>query len=125
MKPQNCRHSEKYDEYQITCKPFVIVKADAGTYGMAVMTVRNAEEIRSLNRKNARMSTSKSGQPVHRVIMQEGVYTLKHGVSRMPLQNRSLPLGQRVVGGFYRVHKERGTDENLNAPACISNRWHS
>jgi len=24
--------------------------------------------------------------------------------------------GDRVVGGFYRVHKDRGVDENLNAP---------
>jgi glutamate--cysteine ligase len=25
-------------------------------------------------------------------------------------------FGERVVGGFYRVHKARGRDENLNAP---------
>jgi glutamate--cysteine ligase len=24
--------------------------------------------------------------------------------------------GERVVGGFYRVHKDRGIDENLNSP---------
>ena len=24
--------------------------------------------------------------------------------------------GECVVGGFYRVHQDRGTDENLNAP---------
>ena len=31
---------KKYDEYNIPYQPFLIVKADAGTYGMAVMTVR-------------------------------------------------------------------------------------
>ena len=25
-------------------------------------------------------------------------------------------IGERVVGGFYRVHKDRGVDENLNSP---------
>jgi glutamate--cysteine ligase len=25
-------------------------------------------------------------------------------------------MGERVVGGFYRVHKDRGIDENLNSP---------
>ena len=33
----------KYKEYGINEKPFVIVKADAGTYGMGIMTVRDAE----------------------------------------------------------------------------------
>jgi glutamate--cysteine ligase len=33
---------EKYKEYGIDETPYVVVKADAGTYGMGVMTVRNA-----------------------------------------------------------------------------------
>jgi len=109
---------KKYDEYQISCKPFVIVKADAGTYGMAVMTVRDVEEIRSLNRKErTRMSKSKSGQPVHRVIVQEGVYTFETwSVTDAVAEPVVYLWGQRVVGGFYRVHKDRGIDENLNAP---------
>jgi glutamate--cysteine ligase len=109
---------KKYDEYQIAHKPFVIIKADAGTYGMAVMTVRDAKEINSLNRKQrTRMSTSKSGQPVHRVIIQEGVYTFETwSVTDAVAEPVVYLWGQRVVGGFYRVHKERGVDENLNAP---------
>ncbi len=109
---------KKYDEYQISCNPFVIIKADAGTYGMAVMTVRDAEEIRSLTRKErTHMSKSKGGQPVHRVIVQEGVYTFETwSVSDAVAEPVVYLWGQRVVGGFYRVHKERGIDENLNAP---------
>ena len=37
------RSASKYKEYGIKEKPFVIVKADAGTYGMGIMTVRDAE----------------------------------------------------------------------------------
>ena len=35
----------KYKEYGIQEKPFVIVKADAGTYGMGIMTVRDPKEL--------------------------------------------------------------------------------
>ena len=36
----------KYKEYGINEKPFVVVKADNGTYGMGIMTVRDAEGAR-------------------------------------------------------------------------------
>ena len=109
---------KKYDQYQIDCKPFVVVKADAGTYGMAVMTVRDPNEMIQLNRKQrTHMAKSKGGQPVRRVIVQEGVYTFETwGDDQFVAEPVVYLWGQRVVGGFYRVHKERGVDENLNAP---------
>lgn len=109
---------KKYDEYKISCQPYIVVKADAGTYGMAVMMVKSAEEVLSLNRKQrTSMSKSKGGQPVHSVIVQEGVYTFETwGADNAVAEPVVYLWGQRVVGGFYRVHKERGVDENLNAP---------
>lgn len=109
---------KKYTDYNITYKPFLVVKADAGTYGMAVMTVRSPDELRALNRKQrTRMSTIKGGQPVRRVIIQEGVYTFeKVGKEQAVAEPVVYLLGSAVVGGFYRVHQERGNDENLNAP---------
>jgi len=109
---------KKYDEYHIQNKPFVIVKADAGTYGMAVMTVRDVSEILDLNRKQrTQMAKTKGGQPVHSVIVQEGVYTFETwGANNSVAEPVVYLWGQRVVGGFYRVHKERGHDENLNSP---------
>ena len=41
----------KYREYGIDNEPFVIVKADAGTYGMGVMSVKSPDEVLGLNRK--------------------------------------------------------------------------
>uniref|UniRef100_UPI0035B1CBB6 glutamate--cysteine ligase n=1 Tax=Aquabacterium sp. TaxID=1872578 RepID=UPI0035B1CBB6 len=41
----------KYKEYGINEKPFVIVKADNGTYGMGIMTVRDAKDLTELNRR--------------------------------------------------------------------------
>ena len=109
---------KKYDQYQIDCKPFVVVKADAGTYGMAVMTVRDPNEMIQLNRKQrTHMAKSKGGQPVRRVIVQEGVYTFETwGDDQFVAEPVVYLWGQRVAGGFYRVHKERGSDENLNSP---------
>lgn len=109
---------KKYDEYGIDSKPFVIVKADAGTYGMAVMTVRDVNEVAHLNRKQrTHMAKSKGGQPVRRVIVQEGVYTFETwGADNSVAEPVVYLWGERVVGGFYRVHKERGIDENLNSP---------
>lgn len=37
---------KKYAQYNIPYDPFLIIKADAGTYGMAVMTVRNPDELK-------------------------------------------------------------------------------
>jgi glutamate--cysteine ligase len=109
---------KKYAEYGISHQPFLIVKADAGTYGMAVMTVRNIDELRNMNRKQrTRMSTIKGGQPVRSVIIQEGVYTFETWGTEQAVAEPVVYLwGCRVVGGFYRVHQDRGNDENLNSP---------
>jgi glutamate--cysteine ligase len=55
----------KYKEYGISDEPFVVVKADAGTYGMGVMTVKDAAELIGLNRKQRnKMSVVKEGLEV-------------------------------------------------------------
>lgn len=109
---------KKYAQYNIPNQPFLIVKADAGTYGMAVMTVRNVDELKSMNRKQrTRMAATKGGQPVDRVIIQEGVYTFETWGEQQAVAEPVVYLwGSEVVGGFYRIHKDRGVDENLNSP---------
>ena len=109
---------EKYAQYGITEKPFVIVKADAGTYGMGIMTVKSVDDVRNLNRKTRnKMSTIKDSQPVHEVIIQEGVYTFE-SVEGAVAEPVIYMIDQFVVGGFYRVHTERAIDENLNSPGA-------
>ena len=56
----------KYAEYGVKSDPFVIVKADAGTYGMGIMTVKDASEITGLNRKQRnKLAVAKEGRQVH------------------------------------------------------------
>ena len=52
----------KYKEYGIQEKPFVVVKADSGTYGMGVMTVRDPKDIAAMEpRTRAKMSVRATG----------------------------------------------------------------
>lgn len=109
----------KYDEKGITDKPFVIVKADAGTYGMGVMSVKSSDEVRGLNRKNRnKMAKIKEGLEVSEVIVQEGIYTYEtlDGAVSEPVVYM---MDRFVIGGFFRVHEGRGNDENLNAGGMV------
>ncbi len=110
------RIRRKYKEYGILEKPFVVIKADNGTYGMGIMTVRDAKEVDQLNRRTRnKMSVIKDGQAVNEVIIQEGVITHER-LNDAVAEPVVYMMDRYVVGGFYRVHAERGVDENLNAP---------
>ena len=108
----------KYNEHDIDYAPFVMVKADAGTYGMGVMSIRSQDEISELNRKErTRMATTKEGQKVSQVIIQEGVYTHETwGDEETVAEPVVYMMDRQVVGGFYRVHGKRTTSQNLNTP---------
>ena len=108
----------KYNEHDVDYAPFVMVKADAGTYGMGVMSIRSQDEISELNRKErTRMATTKEGQKVSQVIIQEGVYTHETwGDEETVAEPVVYMMDRQVVGGFYRVHGTRTTSQNLNTP---------
>ncbi len=109
----------KYKEYGINAKPFVVVKADNGS-GMGIMTVRDAKELDDLparlaSRQRGRGGLSQVPLAAGDVIVQEGVPTLEriHDAVAEPVV---LMIDRYVVGGFYRVHADRASDEDLSAP---------
>lgn len=107
----------KYKHYGIFKPPFVVVKADNGTYGMSVIMVHEGAALKELNRKQrTRMAASKGGRKVNQVIIQEGVYTFETMPSGAVAEPVVYMIGQFVIGGFYRVHQQRQANENLNAP---------
>lgn len=109
----------KYDEKGIKDKPFVIVKADAGTYGMGVMSVQSADEVRGLNRKNRnKMAKVKEGLEVAEVIVQEGIYTYET-LNQAVCEPVVYMMDRFVIGGFFRVHEGRANNENLNAGGMV------
>ena len=108
----------KHKEYGINEKPFVVVKADNGTHGRGIMTVRDAIELSDLNDcTRNKMSAIQDGHAITEVIIQEGVITHER-VNDAVAEPVVYMIDRYVVGGFYRVHAERGVDENLNAPGA-------
>ena len=103
----------KYKEYGIKEKPFVIVKADNSSSGMGLMTVRDAKQVTEL------VARTQAGQPqgegLRQLIVQEGVLTHER-MNDAVAEPVVYMMDRYVVGGFYRIHAERGIDENLNAP---------
>jgi len=108
--------AKKYREYGISERPYVVIKADAGTYGKGVMTVHDASEVAALTkRERTKMNDAKEGLQVHDVIVQEGVHTFER-VENAVAEPVVYMIDRYVVGGFYRVHESRERDQNLNAP---------
>ena len=106
---------EKYQVYGIKEDPFVILKADAGTYGMGIMAVHDVSDVINLNRKQRnKMSVIKDGVSVQEVLIQEGVRTIEE-INGQTAESVIYLFGQQAVGGFYRANSIRGTAENLNA----------
>ena len=106
----------KYKEYGITEKPFVVVKADQGTHGLGLMTVRDVKDLDALGAK-ARGKNAAPNLPKGEVIIQEGVLTHErvHDAVAEPVVYM---IDRYVVGGFYRVHADRANDESLAAPGA-------
>ena len=83
------------------------------------MTVRDVKDLEALDRKpqRSKMPSTKDGQALDDVIVQEGVLTnerVHDGVAEPVVYM----MDRYVVGGFYRVHAERSPDENLNSPGA-------
>lgn len=108
---------ERYRLMEIDAEPYVVVKADNGTYGMGIIIVHDASEIVNLNRKQrSKMAKIKGNQTVTQVLIQEGVYSLEKMADGAVAEPVVYMIGQYVVGGFYRVHRDLGSNDNLNTP---------
>lgn len=106
----------KFKEYNIKGEPFVFVKNDAGTYGMAVMTATSGDELLNLNKKERnKMKVGKNLRKVTEVIIQEGIPTTDrvHGNVAEPVLYL---VNHRVCGGFFRINENKDDRSNLNQP---------
>ena len=110
----------KYKEYGIHEKPFVLVKCNSGsgegTCGMGIMTVRDVKDLDAWVAKNKNNKTSPADTEMD-IIIQEGVQTHER-VNAAVAEPVVYMVDRYVVGGFYRIHADRGIDENLNAPGA-------
>ena len=113
--------SEKYAKYNIDERPYIIIKADSGTYGMGVITIDNINQIRNLNRKQRNKMLSSKGKIIpNRVILQEGVYSFEEIKNTNSVAEPVIySFSNYLIGGFYRAHENKANNENLNSPGMI------
>ncbi len=105
----------KYAQYGIKEEPYLFIKADAGTYGMGIMTVRTPAEIADMNKKlRNKMQIIKEGATNSRVLIQEGVATVDL-VKGAPAEPMIYVIDGQPVGGAFRVNPKRDKYQNLNA----------
>ncbi|MSQ74166.1 MAG: glutamate--cysteine ligase [Rhodoferax sp.] len=102
----------KYKEYGIKEKPFVVVKADDGSRGMGIFTVRDARSVAELG---AMLGGRQPAAGAQDILVQEGVLT-RERINEAVAEPVVYMVDRYVVGGFYRIHAERGDDEDLCAP---------
>lgn len=106
---------DKYRQQNIAEKPYIIVKADAGTYGMGVMAIEEPDQIMHLNRKEKnKLYRGKSSQVISRYLLQEGIPTICHVDSQVS-EACIYQIDNNFIGGFYRSHSQKGERDNLNS----------
>ena len=113
--------SEKYEKYSINEKPYIMIKADSGTYGMGIISISDIAEIKNLNRKqrNKMLSTKGSVMP-DKVILQEGVYSFEETKNSNNVAEPVIySFSNYLIGGFYRTHENKKNNESLNSPGMI------
>lgn len=108
-----------YRERKIEQKPFVFVKNNSGTYGLAVIKVSDANDIKNWSYKSRKkMKAAKGGREVEEVIIQEGI------PSKVRAEDASAEpviymVGCQLAGGFLRTHAEKDATESLNSPGAV------
>jgi glutamate--cysteine ligase len=113
------RISDHYARTGVTQKPFVFVKNNSGTYGIGIMVVHSAEELRTMNRRTKnKMSVGKNKTPIGSVVVQEGVPTATL-VDRLAAEPVIYLSGSELIGGFLRTNTERSTEDNLNSSGMV------
>jgi len=109
------RIQAKYDERDIREKPFCFLKADYGTYGMGVMSFDDPKAILELNRKGRnKLYKGKSSRIINRFLLQEGVPS-RCNIDEHVCETCVYQIDNQFVGGFYRLHRNKTTRENLNS----------
>ena len=113
--------SVEYQRRKIDQKPFVFVKNNAGTYGLAVIRVGSGQEVREWTYKSRKkMKAAKGGRDVEEVIIQEGIPSIVHAdADTASAEPVIYMIGCELAGGFLRTHAEKSSTESLNSPGAI------
>ncbi|MES2961780.1 MAG: glutamate--cysteine ligase [Pseudomonadota bacterium] len=106
---------EKYQQYGISDEPYCYIKADNGTYGIAVWPVSSGEEVLEINKKERnKMNMLKGAVQNTQVMIQEGIKTVDR-IDDKIAEPMIYMIGGEVVGNLFRVNENRDEKISLNA----------
>ncbi len=108
--------SKEYLKRGIKQQPRVFIKSNYGTYGMAVISVSDPQQIVNLNAEGRkRMRVSKGGKPVRDVVIQEAIPTALILEDKGAVEPVIYMVEDKLAGIFYRCNKKKNEYENLNS----------
>ena len=109
----------KYAQEKVTQEPFCFVKNNSGTYGLGVIKVNSAQEIKEWT-YNARkkMKAAKGGKQIEQVIIQEGIPSIVKA-DQASAEPVIYMIGCELAGGFLRTHADKSETESLNSPGAV------
>ena len=109
----------KYNEYNIKHQPFVFIKANNGTFGRGITTVKSGQQIININKKlRHKLNTIKDNVVNSEVIVQEGIPTIQK-IKTYPAESIIYLIGSEVIGKFIRYNTIKDNTNNLNSKGML------
>jgi glutamate--cysteine ligase len=107
--------SEKYLQHNIKDQPYCYIKADNGTYGMAVWSVSNPQDVLEINKKERnKMNMLKGSTQTSKVMIQEGIIT-NDKINNNPCEPMIYMINGNVAQNLFRTNESRDDRISLNA----------
>jgi glutamate--cysteine ligase len=107
--------SEKYLEHNIKDQPYCYIKADNGTYGMAVWSVSDPQDVLEINKKERnKMNMLKGSTQTSKVMIQEGIIT-NDQINNNPCEPMIYMINGNVAQNLFRTNDSRDDHISLNA----------
>ncbi len=107
--------AEKYLEHGIKDAPYCYIKADNGTYGMAVWSVSNPQDVLEINKKERnKMNMLKGSTQTSKVMIQEGIITADK-INNNPCEPMIYMVNGEVAQNLFRTNNSRDDHISLNA----------
>jgi glutamate--cysteine ligase len=109
----------KYQEYQIKDKPYLFIKAEAGTFGLGVLKVDSVDQLLNINKKNRHsLAYIKDGTANNDVMLQEGIITALEEEGK-PAERVLYQIQDLTLGSLIRYNERKNSEESLNSPGMM------
>lgn len=109
----------KYREYNINKRPYVLIKADHGTLGRGIISIHNSDELFNLSKKDRYGINTIKGNVINKnILIQEGIETIET-YNNYSSEHTIYSIKGQVAGGFTRYNTIKNNEDNLNSKGMI------